>query len=202
MRADIIDAYHEDDLPLAQLIIEGVKGFILKATQGESYRDPEFQNRFKEATGLHAPLGSYHFLSNGPSLPQFNLFRATIAGKRTAIMVDYEHFEGVLPPFYLLENFVSLCVDNFGRHPIVYGNFYDLSQPWVDPDMMAKCPLMLSNFNVENGGELLIPKPWKTWDILQWTGAYNGGTLDASKFNLDKHPQGVKAWFDSMAIQA
>lgn len=67
-------------------------GFMFKATEAESYDDPEFLSNYKAARSTRLPIGAYHFVRQGHSEAQTDNFMDQMdkAGGIDFAVVDWE----------------------------------------------------------------------------------------------------------------
>jgi lysozyme len=67
MRVDGVDISHHQNgkLDLARAKKAGVKFLYHKATEGETYKDPNYDKRRAEAKAAGIPFGGYHFARPG-----------------------------------------------------------------------------------------------------------------------------------------
>lgn len=67
-------------------------GFLFKATQGESYDDPEFLSNYRAARATGAPLGAYHYVEQGHAPEQTDNFLSAVrkASGIDFVVIDWE----------------------------------------------------------------------------------------------------------------
>lgn len=73
----IVDLYHGDDVDFHALVAAGVKGVLLKASQGETGVDPRYASYRTRAASVGLLVGAYHFYDPlGDPVKQANHFLA------------------------------------------------------------------------------------------------------------------------------
>lgn len=71
----VLDLSHHNKIASFQMIFDyGVRGVILKATQGSGYVDPTYAKRKLAAKAAGLAVGAYHFASSGPPDAQLKHF--------------------------------------------------------------------------------------------------------------------------------
>ena len=95
--ANMLDMFHGDNnerIPdFAALKAQGYKLVMHKVTEGASYRDGRFAERFKAAIAAGMPFGAYHFGTNEPVNDQItNLYNAlaVVGATPKFLALDYE----------------------------------------------------------------------------------------------------------------
>ena len=169
------DIYHGDNVPTAQM------DFIyFKASEGTSFKDPTFANRWTSMKGKTL-RGAYHFFHpEFDATIQANLFRSVVPGTdpgECPPSIDLE-ITGGMPPQDILQSsleFIKLTTALFGRKPIIYGP-RDFLASLGFPDQSY--PLWLASPGVTNP---TLPSPWTSWTMLQ----YSWSPIDLDYFNGD-----------------
>jgi lysozyme len=179
----------------------GQRFVFVKATEGDSYADPTFDDNWRGAKPAGLLRGAYHF------------FRSNVDPKKQATkFIDYVKSmqdDGELPPVLDLETpdgqtkekiisrakaWLDLVEAAFGRKPIIYsGQFFlqdHFSEAGGGPPAWAKdYPLWIAqypNIYVE-GSQPLLPRGWFKWTFWQYSekGVVNGinAKVDLDVFN-------------------
>lgn len=178
---------------------------IIKATEGKTYKDPNFLDFTKQALDLNKPIGFYHFArpDNNPNpKDEAQNFYNTVkdyVGKGILVL-DWEsskkndtkwakewldevyRLTGVKPLIYMSES----VVNSYNWQDVANAD-YGL---WVaryrdyNPDY---------NYDMTNAGKKPSVKWWKFYALWQWT---SSGRLDGYNGNLDCDVfyGDVKAW--------
>ncbi len=178
---DGVDTSHHQggriDVPRAQAA--GLRFWYLKATEGDSWTDPTYKRRMKEARKAGIPVGSYHFarpdLGDAAREALHFLKHAQIRAGDMIPMLDLESLEGLSPA--QVTTWTGLWVATIEKElrklglvakPIIYTRF-DLGSAFG-------CMLWVARYS----NPMLpprIPKPWKRAAIWQ----HSDGTFGAIK---------------------
>ncbi|HET9591270.1 MAG TPA: GH25 family lysozyme [Anaerolineales bacterium] len=179
----------------------GQRFVFVKATEGNSYSDPTFDDNWLGAKSVGLLRGAYHF------------FRANVdPQKQAARFIDYVksmNDNGELPPVLDLEThdnqtkeriiaraktWLDLVEAAFGKKPIIYSGQYFLqdyfSEPGGGPPVWAKdYPLWLAQYPNQYipGMQPTLPRGWFKWTFWQYSekGQVNGinAKVDLNLFN-------------------
>jgi len=179
----------------------GQRFVFAKASEGDSYADPTFDDNWRGAKSVGLLRGAYHF------------FRCNIDPKKQAAkFIDYVksmNDNGELPPVLDLETpdgqtkdkiisraktWLDLVEAAFGKKPIIYsGQFFlqdNFSEMGGGPPAWAKdYPLWLAQYpnNYVEGSQPFLPRGWFKWTFWQYSekGAVNGinAKVDLNLFN-------------------
>ena len=179
----------------------GQRFTFVKASEGDGYLDPTFDDNWRGARTAGLFRGAYHF------------FRANVDAKKQANrFIDYVksmNDNGELPPVLDLEThdgqsrdkiiaraktWLDLVEAAFGRKPIIYSRQYFLqdyfSEAGGGPPSWAKDhPLWLAQYpnNYVEGMQPYLPRGWFKWTFWQYSdkGRVNGinAKVDLNVFN-------------------
>jgi GH25 family lysozyme M1 (1,4-beta-N-acetylmuramidase)/LysM repeat protein len=179
----------------------GQRFVFAKATEGDFYSDPTFDDNWFGAKSAGLLRGAYHF------------FRCNVDAKKQAdYFINYVktvNDNGELPPVLDLESndaqkkekiipAVKIWLDRvegaFGKKPIIYSGQYFLqdylSEAGGGPPAWAKdYPLWLAQYPNQyvEGSKPYLPRGWYNWTIWQYSekGAVNGinASVDMNLFN-------------------
>ena len=179
----------------------GQRYVFTKATEGDFYSDPTFDNNWLGAKSAGLLRGAYHF------------FRCNVDAKKQATrFIDYVksvNDNGELPPVLDLESndgqtkakvidraktWLDLVEAAFGKKPIIYSGQYFLqdflSEAGGGPPAWAKdYPLWLAQYpnQYTPGMQPFLPKGWFKWTFWQYSekGQVNGinANVDLNFFN-------------------
>ncbi len=192
-----IDVSHfQGDINWEEIKEAGILFAYDKATQGETYVDPDFKENQVGAKNAGLVHGSYHFfMSNDDPLSQAKLFVSN---------AGYE--KGDLPPVLDLESggikgdisaadfeknvliWLEHVESQLGVKPIVYTN-HSFGDQYLSDAKLAEYHLWVAEYGVEKPK---VPKVWaeKGWLIWQRSerGAVEGavGQVDHDLYNPDK----------------
>jgi GH25 family lysozyme M1 (1,4-beta-N-acetylmuramidase) len=179
----------------------GQRYVFAKATEGDFYADPTFDDNWRGAKSAGLLRGAYHF------------FRCNVDAKKQANkFIDYVksmNDNGELPPVLDLETndgqtrdkiiarvktWMEIVEEAFNRKPILYSRAFFLQDYFSEagggpPDWARDHPLWLAeypNIYVE-GSQPTLPRGWFKWTFWQYsqTGHVNGinAKVDMDVFN-------------------
>ena len=179
----------------------GQRYVFTKATEGDFYADPTFDDNWRGAKAAGLLRGAYHF------------FRSNVDGKKQADkFIDYVksmNDDGELPAVLDLEThdgqakakiisraktWLDLVEEAFGKKPIIYsGQFFlqdHFSEAGGGPPLWAKdYPLWLAQYPNQYvpGMQPVLPRGWFQWTFWQYSdkGQVNGinARVDLNVFN-------------------
>lgn len=174
---------------------------FVKATEGETYQDPKFQENWQGMNENGLKSGAYHYFRAAEN-PQKQV--DNIVGVLKEVDFDKEKHRVVIDiePYKKGEVKASsdLAADNLwqvitgieaqlGGTPIIYTNnsFWNNEINYGKYPFHEKCPLWVANWNVETPK---IPGSWKEWKIWQHSckGNVEGikGDVDLDRMHLDE----------------
>ena len=149
----------------------GVKFIYHKATEGTTYKDPNYPTRREEAKVAGIPVGAYHFarpkVGNAEDEAKFFLARALPKIGDLIPMLDLENNDAKLTRAQLttwVGTFVNVLA-KAGFKTIIYTPF--------DLDDNFGCPLWVARYN-DSMLQPRIPAPWKQYDIWQFSNGVYG----------------------------
>lgn len=181
----------------------GQRYVFAKATEGDFYADPTFDDNWRGAKTAGLLRGAYHF------------FRSNVDAKKQAMkFIDYVksmNDNGELPPVLDLETndgqtrekviaraktWLDLVEAAFNKKPIIYSGQYFLqdyfSEAGGGPPAWAKeYPLWLAQYpnSYVEGSQPTLPRGWFKWTFWQYSdkGRINGinARVDLNAFNGD-----------------
>lgn len=152
---------YQGDINWKGLKSEDIAFAFIKATEGSSYTDPDFEKNWKEAHSAGIAAGAYHFMSfDTDAKSQTENFINTVPKKRSALppVVDvelYGNYVSAAPPVTRirtqLDGILAGLEAHYGRKPIIYTNThiystciagrYDDYAIWIsDSKMPAELP--------------------------------------------------------------
>lgn len=147
MRLDIVDLSHYDDpIDFHALQSAGVKGCILKATEGAHYSDVAFKGHWERGASVFGPecIHAYHFLNGDDALAQMKNFVKITEEYPVFHWLDYEN------PACSMQHAVNAChilAGMTGRYPGMYGSDKDLLGKAIDAGHFAgACPLWIARY--------------------------------------------------------
>ena len=189
-------SYWEAGIDWKKVRGDGIRFVFVKATEGEQYVDPTFDDNWLGAKSVGILRGAYHFFHpNMNPVKQADNFIQVIRG-----MND----DGELPPILDLEvtdnqanqiiidrakTWLDRVQQNLGKSPIIYSNpgflKYNFAIPGGGPPFWTKDHILwIANYGQP---QPLLPSGWLKWTFWQYseTGQVNGvnASVDLDWFN-------------------
>jgi lysozyme len=186
----VIDLSHWQapvDFPLVKSA--GIIAVILKATQGSSWVDVAFAQRFAAATASGLLVGAYHFLDASPPELQVENFLSVAQGCSVlALDAESNAIGGTVTVAQTAEAAGRLHMAT-GFMPLIYINRYGPDQrgTGLPNSVLSRCPLWLPAYN----SRPVCPTGWSKWALWQHTDGSVGsdvipvagiGRCDRSRF--------------------
>jgi len=194
-------SYWDSGIDWPKVRATGQRFVFAKATEGDFYADPTFDDNWLGAKKSGLLRGAYHF------------FRANVDPKKQANkFIDYiksMNDNGELPPVLDLEShdgqskdliisgaksWLDLVEGEFGKKPIIYSGQYFLQDHFSvagggPPSWAKDYPLWLAQYpnNYVEGSKPFLPRGWFNWTFWQYSekGRVNGinASVDLNLFN-------------------
>ncbi|KAN0087340.1 Glycoside hydrolase superfamily [Elaphomyces granulatus] len=175
----------------------GARFVIIKATEGLTYKSPEFNTQYTGATRAHFIRGGYHFarpdVSSGSQQAEYfakNGGGWSGDGITLPGMLDLEGYPNKPECYGLSQSAMVAWIRNFAdtyhqltsRYPMIYTGYYW----WQDctgnsNDFHSTSPLVLANYNSK---PTPVPGDWPFYTIWQYNDHYQYGG-DSDVFNGD-----------------
>lgn len=173
-----VSSWQGNNIDWSKVKTSGISFAFIKATEGSSYTNPNFQRDWRETRHHNICRGAYHFFD--PRVPvkkQVAHFVSTVK----------ELHEGDLPPMLDLETeswwqsippadrlplviaWLQAVEEKLGLPPIIYTGFYfarDILRTSGHRELL-KYKLWTAHYTKAPGP--LIAPPWKTWTFWQYT---------------------------------
>jgi lysozyme len=173
-----VDVYHGNKV----ISFAGNSFVLLKASEGASYTDEKFANRWAWLKELGIPRGAYHFFRPSVNALDQAAHFAQVLGKLEdgdiQPLLDVEVLDG--HSAQEARSAVLYCLDALqkktGRHPMIYGSPYFLEALKLPVGIPSA--LMIAHYGVSCP---LVPSAWSNWAIWQWSDS----GIDKDKFNGD-----------------
>lgn len=177
----------------AMLKAGGCALIVLKATEGITLQDKSFGINWPAAKINKVIRGAYHFFhpSDDP-IAQAKNFCSVVGSldpDDLPPIIDWEATDNQPAQIDLAKGlqFLEYVEKFFGKTPICYGGPYFLQALNMSAEF-ARYPLWVAHYTT---GAPLVPAPWTTWSIWQYTdvgavpgvGAAGHGKCDANLFN-------------------
>ena len=164
---------------------------FIKATEGKTFKDPEFATNWQHAKALGIVRGAYHFghPRNGAAVDAaafLAVVRAHGLAAGDLLALDLETTDG-LPPAQVSRYARNWCADvakATGLTPIVY-TFLSFAQEGNCAGL-GRYPLWIAEPSAP-AGHPVVPRPWTKWAFHQYgTARVGNNTVDVDVFNGDR----------------
>jgi lysozyme len=176
----VVDLSHYfPNADLAAAAQNGVVGAILKASQGDTWHDPDFATLLGRARAADLPVGAYHFGTAADTAAQLENFIAAVAnaaGRFGSIVAVLDVETNCPTPEDTInpdeaEKFVAGFRARTGQTPIVYAGSYLRERGGaVGRPNLAACPLWVAQY-----GYCARTLPgWRDWTLWQFTDGHSG----------------------------
>ena len=189
-------SYWNAEIDWAKVKNEGIDFAFVKATEGDFYYDPTFDDNWIGTKSVGIPRGAKHFFrANVDPVKQAECFIAAVQ-----VMGDL----GELPPLLDLETidgklsediipsvkiWLDLVEKAFGKKPIIYsGQFFlqdNFSEAGGNPPAWAQVyPLFIASYpsTYVEESQPPLPRGWATWLFWEYT---EKGTIDGVNSNAE-----------------
>lgn len=202
-RATVIDLSHHqcgqsgnpnDPIDFAAMAAFGVRGVILKASQGTGMVDHTYATRREAAKAAGLLVGAYHFATGDDADAQVKHFLdAAQPDASTLMALDHEPNKGDNLDLRGAQSFLESLTDQLGRKPIIYSGNLIKEQTTADDslnDFFGQYRLWLCQY----GPHAVMPDPWTNYWLWQFSGdgvsshdikvpgIFHGGSLDMNVF--------------------
>lgn len=175
-----ISKYQGNELDVLEKKKDSLSFVICKATEGETYTDPDFDENWKAIAQKGFIRGAYHFYrSNDAPEDQVKLFLNAISDlKETDLppIVDFEeasidHSQSITKHQSGLISFLQQVESKTKRKPIIYTNLH-IGNSYLNDTAFSVYPLWIAYYSHKTKPEM--PLAWKdaNWLIWQKSGSY------------------------------
>lgn len=201
--AQVVDCYHGTDLLpgfASALVTDGLLGFIHKASEGAGMKDALCRSRIAAVQATTVMPGVYHGVNgDSPSGQIANLSGAISGLGQILLCLDVEKLGSDTPPTPgILEDCVELCIDHWGRHPVIYGSNMLQGFP---PSCYAGCEVWAARY-ASDPPSWINPAMWQDEEFGNLAGVNaEPGTLDLSRF-VNLGGLTPEAWWAKWSIAA
>lgn len=178
----------QGNIDFASVKNSGIEIVYIKSSEGSSYKDPYFEQNYKNAKANGLKVGFYHYVTARTveqAKSQANFFASVISGNEPdcKLAMDFEVF-GNLSVNQINEiskAFLETLINATNKEVLIYSNSY--SARTIFSKELAIYPLWVANYGVsEPGGN----DKWDTWVGWQYTstGRVSGisGNVDRDRF--------------------
>lgn len=189
-------SHHNNDkgpIDFKKVKAAGYDFVYIKASEGDSYKDPFFLKNYKAAKEAGLLVGAYHFMRPVKNWEnQFSNFMSIVGGCALDLpfCLDWEASGKITwqEEIKCAQSILDAMEARQKRKPIIYTGAWYFEQFYGKGVAfgMNKYPLWISHYNSKVKSPRL-PKPWTTWAIWQTT---ESGTVPGlpSKCDVNKFP--------------
>ncbi len=186
-RMDGIDVSHwEGKINFRRVKEAGIRLVYIKATQGTTVVDPDFERNYREADRERMRIGFYHYVTARDveeAKAEAVFFSEKIKGKNQHARpaMDFEEF-GELPRREIREislEFLRELEQRTGVRPVIYSDASNAATVF-DDDRLRGYPLWIAQYGVERPD---MENPWRRWSGWQYTDA---GRVDGIAGDVDR----------------
>lgn len=186
-RMDGIDVSHwEGEINFRRVKEAGIRLVYIKATQGTTVVDPDFERNYREADRERMRIGFYHYVTARDveeAKAEAVFFSEKIKGKNQHARpaMDFEEF-GELPRREIREismEFLRELEQRTGVRPVIYSDASNAATVF-DDDRLREYPLWIAQYGVERPD---MENPWRRWSGWQYTDA---GRVDGIAGDVDR----------------
>lgn len=185
----VLDISHYQDTPdFDALAAEGIVAICFKATEGTSYVDDTFRDRYNAAVDAGLGVFTYHFLKHGSIEAQMAHYLETVDpdwGER--VVIDFEDSSCTLDD---LEQAVQILFDDDRNLQVtVYGanGFLGAKLDGDENLLLAMTSLWVASYTTASTPTMSsLSGTWSTWTLWQFTDCASVcgfGPVDANRFN-------------------
>lgn len=153
---------HGGPIDFAAIAAYGIRGVILKATQGLAYVDPTLHARLSAVRAAGLDVGAYHFADASDPLQQAKHFRDTVRpDDRTLMALDYEPNSDNTMSLNGARSFLRAMEDAMGRKAVLYsGNLIKEILGNKPDSYLGQHQLWLAHYNDTPKWPPAWIKPW------------------------------------------
>ena len=177
-------SHYQGSIDWQQVVQAGIQFVFVKATQGITYVDPQFQTNWQGAKAAGLPRGAYHFFEpdDDPGL-QFQNFLAALGDDPGELppVLDVEAHGDAAQILAGVQTWIALAEAALGRQVILYtspGYWKNLGAPGLPGQ-----PLWIAEYGVSAPK---VPDGWTDWTLWQHSqsGTVAGiqGAVDLDRF--------------------
>lgn len=164
----------------------GIRVVYIKATQGTSYVDPDFERNYRDAEKEGLAIGFYHYVTARTTAEARNearFFASHIKGKtqHAKPAMDFEDF-GDLTRTEIREiaiQFLITLEQETHHEPVIYSDASNASHKFAD-DRLRKYPLWIADYGVDRPD---MENIWHYWSGWQYT---DRGRIDGISGDVDE----------------
>ncbi len=175
----------QGNIDFAEVKNSGIEIVYIKASEGQSYIDPYFEQNYQNAKANGLKVGFYHYVTARTveqAREQANFFASVISGKEPdcRLAMDFESF-GSLSVNEINEIsrvFLETLQSATNKEVLIYSNSY--SARTIFSSTLSIYPLWVANYGVSEPGD---NGKWDTWVGWQYTST---GRVSGISGNVDR----------------
>jgi len=180
---------YQGDIDWPAVAASGLRFVSIRATEGATYKDPNFAFNWKGAHAAGMFRTAYHFAHpNLPAAAQADFFVDTVAAaggfaagtNTTQFMLDLEDANGLAPPavWAWVQAFIAQIKARTGRSGIIYVGYYFWRDSVGNPASNLDAPLWIASYTAAPS----VPSAWPFWTFWQYN---DNGVIPGIKARTD-----------------
>ncbi len=164
----------------------GISYVFVRATEGITYQDADFESNYRQARLAGLVVGAYHFYETndepGEQLENFTSVAQLKPGDLPPVIdIEKLHHQDDLDLVESLKTFLRGLEIHYGVKPIVYSGLNFANRYMTG---FGDYPLWLAEYEV---AEPTLPHGWTDWTFWQWSQTAKvagiSGKVDADRYN-------------------
>ncbi len=180
---------HQGEVNFEKVKAAGISYIFIRATDGITYQDPNFNKNFAAAQAAGITVGAYHFYeTNDDPADQLKNFTTTVTLKTGDLppVIDIEklHKHDDVKLTANLQNFLDGLEKHYGVKPIIYTGLNFSNKHLTG---FGNYPLWIAEYERK---KLTLPNGWDKWTFWQWSQTHRISGInvyvDADRFFGDK----------------
>lgn len=186
-RIEGIDVSHwEGDIDFQEVKRAGIRFVYMKASEGVSYIDPDFERNYREARKARLKIGFYHYVTAGSeeeARAQARHFADVIWGKvyHGCPVMDFESFDSLTKDQIndVSTAFLQELREVTGKRVAIYSDANNATNTFYA--RLAVYPLWIADYGVARPD---MRNHWKRWAGWQYTDA---GRVEGIRGRVDRN---------------
>ena len=186
-RIEGIDVSHwEGDIDFQEVKRAGIRFVYMKASEGVSYIDPDFERNYREARKARLKIGFYHYVTAGSeeeARAQARHFADVIWGKvyHGCPVMDFESFDSLTKDQIndVSTAFLQELMEVTGKRVAIYSDANNATNTF--DARLAVYPLWIADYGVARPD---MRNHWKRWAGWQYTDA---GRVEGIRGRVDRN---------------
>ncbi len=179
---------YQGDVDFKQLKASGITYVFIRASEGNTYQDPEFKSHFAKAKAAGLTVSAYHFYETNDApnsqLENFTqLVKLSVGDLPPVVDIERLHQQDDTRLSENLQVYLNGLERHYGVKPIIYTGLNFANQHVT---RFSQYPLWLAEYGRT---QPTLPSGWSQWTFWQWSQSHAlkgiDGKVDADKFNGD-----------------